>query len=336
MISGSSEVADSSEGTTKLWRTETRHAVPVLEDFGLMAGFLGNGSKLVAGASNGWSVWTPENGTRVHFPIPTSPPIVEWGKPYDVKPNELVGALGRANGTVEFWDLGNGAKVTEWSAHRDGISVVAFSPNGRRLATGTTNGAVKLWDLASRRELLRLGPVNCHFQCLAFSPNGNTLAASGQGSKVWLWDVNHGVEIRPLEGHAMMVAEIAFSPDGTLLATTSFSGEVCLWQLPSGRPLPPLKGHILGVTAVAFSTDGKMLATGGFDKKLKLWNVATQQEMTTISTVNAFPWLAFSADHRALVVGDRPAARGRIQVLHVPSFEDIATEEAKRDLSDPQ
>src|SRR4029077_14234794 len=131
-----------SEGTTKLWSAETRHAMPVLEDSGLMAGFLGDGRKVVAGASNGWCVWTPESGTRVDFPIPTSPPVVYWGKHYDVKPDELIGALGRTNGTVEFWDLASGAKCTEWSAHTDGISVVAFSPNGKRLATGTINGAV--------------------------------------------------------------------------------------------------------------------------------------------------------------------------------------------------
>jgi WD40 repeat protein len=234
LISGSSEVAGSSEGATKLWSVETRHALPVLKDSGLMAGFLGDGRKLVAGTTNRWCVWSPESGTRVDLPIPSSPPIVDWGKPYDVKPDELVGALGRTNGSVEFWDLGSGAKVSEWSAHMDGISVVTFSPNGKRLAT-VPHGAVKLWELPSRRELLRRagGLPPSVFGGL---PDGNTLAASVRAVRF-----GFGMQKRrrnPQLGVTRRWWPSSVFSDSTLLATTSFGGEVRLWELPSGKRCP--------------------------------------------------------------------------------------------------
>jgi WD40 repeat protein len=321
------------EGTTRLWRTEKRHLPLVLEGSRLMAGFSGDGRNLVAGASNGWCVWTPESGERMDIPFPSASPVVDFGKPYDVERDEFIGALGRINGTVELWDLQKKANLTEWRAHNDGISVITFSPDGKNLATGTTNGAVKIWDLASQREVMGFGPVGCHFYCLAFSPDGNTLAGSGVSSTVWLWDAKTGRELRQLKGHDSTVGQVAFSPDGMLLATVSFSGEVRLWELPSGAELPPLKGHVISVIGAAFSPDGKTLATSD-GHKVKLWNVVTRQELTTIPVLGKFPTLSFSPDQRMLILSERPETEGHIRVLSAPSFEDIAEAEAKRDLTD--
>jgi WD40 repeat protein len=323
-------VSGSTEGRqlmalTKLWNTSTRHLAPVLEGSGLVAGSFDDGRRVVAATSKGWRVWTPESGARMDFPIPTNLPVVTLGKPYDVKPDEPVGALGRSDGSIEIWHLTTGALVTAWPGHPDGVSVVTFSPDGKRLASGTTNGEVKIWDFESRREVARTGPMDCHLFCLAFSPDGKTLAASGKSSRVWLWNAITGAEVRQLGGHGDPVPSVAFSPDGKLLATTTFlANEARLWELPSGKELAPLKGHVSGVTAVAFSPDGKTLATGGFDNKVKLWSVATHQELVTLSLDNLYPTLRFSPDGRTLMLGDRARGHRRIQVLRAPSFEDIA------------
>ena len=322
-------VSGSTEGrhlmpVTKLWNASTRHMEPVLEGSGLVAGSFDDGRRLVAATSNGWCVWTPESGARVDLPIPTSPPLLPLGKPYDVKPDEPLGTLGRSDGSIEIWHLTTGALVTAWPTHHHGVSVVTFSPDGKRLATGTTNGEVKIWDFASQRETGRFGPVGCLLLCLAFSPDGNTLAASGQSSFIWLWDLGTRREMR-LEGQGNHVASVAFSPDGKLLATTTFlANEARLWELPSGKELAPLKGHVSGVSAVAFSPDGKTLATGGFDNKVKLWNVSTHQELVTLSLDGLYPTLRFSPDGRTLVLGNLAGVNRRIQILRAPSFEDIA------------
>ncbi len=324
---GGTVLSSNMEGTTRLWRTGERPSPPILKGSRLMAGFSSDGSQVVAGGSNGWCVWMPASGQRRDISVPSSSPVVDFGKPYDVKPGELIGAVGRLNGTVELWDLRTEAKVTQWRAHSNGISAVIFSPDGRNLATGTTDGIVKIWNLASQREVAGFGPVGCHFYCLAFSPDGNTLAGSGSGRAVWLWDIKSGQELRQLNGYGAIVGQVAFAPDGRLLATASFSGEVRLWELPSGAELPPLKGHVISVVGLAFSPDGKTLATGDGHKVI-LWNVATRQELTAIPTFGKFPMLSFSPDHRMLVLSERPETEGHILVLGAPSFEDIGKAEA--------
>ena len=220
---GRTVMSGSADGTTKLWSAETRHPDTVLDGYYVVAGFIGGGRQLVACRIGGGCVWTPESGARAEFRIPNDPPFVIGtpGKPYDVKPDEPLGALGRSDGSVEVWNLTTGAKMTAWQAHADGISAVAFSSDGQRLATGTTKGEVKIWDFATRREVARCDPMDRPLACLAFSPDGKSLAGSGESSEVWLWDAVTGREVLKLPGHGSLVSSVAFSPDGKLLATSS-------------------------------------------------------------------------------------------------------------------
>ena len=314
-------VSGSAEGTAKLWSADTRHH-QMLEGPNVLLGFIGDGRRLIAASSKAVSVWTPDSGARVDFPVPTNPPISSVTlPPFHVKPHEPLAAFGRSDGMVELWHLETGVTGTAWPAHKDAIGVVAFSPDGKWLATGTLQGEIKIWEFATRQEAMRLGPVGHKLLCLAFSPDGRTVAASGESSIVWLWEAATGREVVPLPGHGTLVASVAFSPDGKTLATASLDNDARLWDLPSGKLRATLSGHVGGVIAVAFSPDGKTLATGSHDGKVKLWDVATHQELATFTLGGLFPTLGFSPDGRMLAVGN--AFEARIQVVRAPSFEEI-------------
>jgi WD40 repeat protein/serine/threonine protein kinase len=313
-------VSGSPDGTTKLWNAELRHTQMTLDGFNIVIGFTSGGHSLIAGTSNSVCAWTPEGGGRVDFPFPTSPPLVPGTQPYHLNPNEPLLALGRADGTLEVWHLTTGAMVTEWSAHSHGVSAVAFSSDGQRLATASTHGGLKVWDFATRQEVARFA-VDCKVLCLAFSHDGKTVAASGHSGNVWVFDLATRLELLRLPDHGNLVASVAFSPDGKLLATASVGNDARLWELPSGKLQATLKGHVQGVLIVAFSPDGKTLVTGGDDRKVKLWNVATHQELATFSLGGLGATLAFSQDGRMLAIGNWHEAR--IQILRAPSFEEI-------------
>ena len=88
-------------------------------------------------------------------------------------------------------------------------------------------------------------------------------------------------------------------------------------------------GHAQTVVSVAFSPDGKTLATGANDRKVKLWNIATEQEVATLELLGGCRSVKFSPDGRTLAVGYLLEPEQYIRLWEVPSFEEIATAEAK-------
>jgi eukaryotic-like serine/threonine-protein kinase len=69
--------------------------------------------------------------------------------------------------------------------HKEYVTSLAYSPNGKTLASASYDGTIKLWNSATRREVasLRLGSYGSY---IAFSPDGQTLAAWGDCSlRLW-------------------------------------------------------------------------------------------------------------------------------------------------------
>ncbi|HET6597944.1 MAG TPA: adenylate/guanylate cyclase domain-containing protein, partial [Anaerolineales bacterium] len=199
------------------------------------------------------------------------------------------------------------------SGHRDAVTEVAFSPDGKILASAGADNAIILWDMQTGQ---RVGePLQGHtddIYTVAFSPNGKTLASAGADNLVILWDLETHTQMgEPLTGHVVSlwppgVNSVAFSPDGKILASGGNDKTIILWNVQTHRQLgEPLEGHSDAVVSVAFSPDGKTLASGSGDPTVILWDVKTQQQIGEplqghngrVSSV------AFSPDGRTLASG---------------------------------
>jgi hypothetical protein len=111
-----------------------------------------------------------------------------------------------------------------------GIRVMAFSPDGRRLATLGAERAVQVWDIATQRMVVGLKGHTDIIWALAFSPDGNILASTSRDGTVKLWNLNVQAEAATLKGHTGQVSAVAFAPDGNVLATADSDGLIRLWR----------------------------------------------------------------------------------------------------------
>ena len=181
---------------------------------------------------------------------------------------------------------------TTLTGHTDGVTAVAWSPDGTRLATASDDGTVRLWDPTTGQTTTTL--------------TGHTDA----GARGGLVPRRHPPGHRQRRRHGAAVgprpparppppspatptrcAAVAWSPDGTRLATASDDNTVRVWDPATGHTTT-LTGHTCGVRAMAFSPDGTYLATGGDDRTVILWD-SEWREFTSV-TVQSVPSLAWS------------------------------------------
>jgi WD40 repeat protein len=226
-------------------------------------------------------------------------------------------AAGLADGTLVMLNA-SGSSVKEiatQAAHVAGVSCLAFSPDGLRLASVGGDGAVRIWSIAANGAATPLarfegqarpGSVTGYSPLtgVAFSPDGRFVAAVGADSVVRLWDVETKSEVRGLRGHTDWITAVAFSPDGRFVASVGVEQDRALRIFE----LPPLDasstgGHLLAVNAVAVSPDGQIVATAGTDQTIKLWNLTTGQQVGTLIGNADIPFALTFLGPDALVMG---------------------------------
>ena len=199
------------------------------------------------------------------------------------------------------WHLPEGAKAR---LGKGGISEIAYSLDGRRLAVATAIG-IWLYDVQTGEELDLLTGHRGAVHSVAFSPDGNIIVSGGgYDGTIRLWDANTGRHIRTLTGHAGTLFSISFSPDGTTLASGSDDRTIRLWNAETGSHIRTLTGHAEWITSISFSPDGTTLASGSYDETIRLWNVNDGRNIRTLTGHAGTPFsISFSPDGTTLASG---------------------------------
>jgi WD40 repeat protein len=204
--------------------------------------------------------------------------------------------------------FGETKPIQSLKGHKEAISSIAFSADGKYLASGSFDTTVQLWDVRSSELKRTLKGLDQKVSTVVFSPDSKILAggswmlhaipqASGQGKpsrlyagEVKLWDIETGEIKKNLTWHSAPMWALAYSPSGQMLAGGTglakkedgkYYGEVILWDIQSAEIKKVLTAHGAPVWALAFSPDEQRLAAGsGLDLQsgtyeVLVWNIQT-------------------------------------------------------------
>jgi WD40 repeat protein len=81
-----------------------------------------------------------------------------------------------SKGSIYLHDLATRKQLHSLDGHKEGITGLSFSPDGKHLLSGSLADTVRLWDSSSGKELACLTEHGTWVRAVAFSPDGKTFA----------------------------------------------------------------------------------------------------------------------------------------------------------------
>jgi WD40 repeat protein/serine/threonine protein kinase/tetratricopeptide (TPR) repeat protein len=222
-----------------------------------------------------------------------------------------------ANGkTVCLVDVASGQFLGPPLLHPWNVGLVAFSPDGKRVASSSSHGVnfaeggslgnhCQLCDARTGRPVCPPLPHANWVRAMDFSPDGKILATGCYDGCVYLWDAATGQRIATRLIQPDIVLNLAFSPDGKTLVA-GHSSEHCgylgivHWNVADGKQLRALRG-MRSWDEVRFRPDGKLMETSVGESQQ--WDLQTGEKIGPLF-VSGPNGPVFSADNRwMLTVG---------------------------------
>ena len=212
-----------------------------------------------------------------------------------------------------------------------GLLPFRFSEDGNHLLAWTKGrDSLRVWSIATTQVVASIGG---NIIDSAFAAGERVLVVAmvkdnQRDHEIRFYDLAHPDRAPKSVSGTDNPEALAVSPDGRLVVTPTVKGQLRLFDPLKGEWIESLDGHLNGADGVAFSPDGRRLVSTSVGREaFKLWDVATRQELLTLSATDTGGLVAtakWSADGDVLLVAGGPWLSWR-----APSWEEIAAAETK-------
>jgi WD40 repeat protein len=225
-------------------------------------------------------------------------------------------------------DVATGVDLLTLSASSTGLSSIAFSPRGEKVAVPCASArspGVRLFRTSTGEEL---SPIETETppSTLAFDPTGRRLAvallpseggAAEKQGEVRVWRIDREQEDEDFTAFTLpaslgSAATLTFSSDGNLLLVAHGGGIVHLLDARTGRPVGLLDAGETLTAPPVLSPDGRTLALALIGEKpgatLALWEMASCSKRWSVHVGSAVTALAFAPSGKALATGHRDSS----------------------------
>lgn len=191
-------------------------------------------------------------------------------------------------------------------AHAGGVTTLAFSPTGDRLASAGRDGRVRVWSVPALEPLREWQAHTGDVNRLAWSADGTRVATGSDDGGVGLWRVDDGAAIGAWHREGR-VFEVVFLPNGDLCFGGDRGGVEALdptsgttrWRVPARD-----------ARGLAVAPRGSLVAVADADHGLRLCDTATGSAIRTAvgSPAVRINDVAFTPDGTGIIAASRDGA----------------------------
>ena len=218
-------------------------------------------------------------------------------------------ALADTTGNAYLYDLTGAQDLIQFQAHREEITQIRYSPDGKHLATASLDDAIHIWTLQGQ-PVRSLNHHQNDIWSLDFGPGGQQLVTASEDKTVHLMDFDGNAIIPPIQhNEAAITANI--SHDGGSLATAFWPATVKLWNLNDSKQSSeqsPIEWSVDefgkgGIQSLHFSPNNQHLITATESGALELWDTAGNLIDTFIGHQEPINQISLSPNGQYLISG---------------------------------
>lgn len=176
-----------------------------------------------------------------------------------------------------------------------GMRMVAYSPDGTKMATAEGTDGARVWDAAVQGKRV-----------------------PGAPGEIYVLETPLQVLEAPSKDSKQRVFWTEFSPDGKRLITTQANGHVKVWNTTSWAVEQEITASEDEVRVAAFAPDGKMLVIGDTKGVVHRWSFENKAAMKTTRTPGAVTGIVFAPDGKT-VVTTHQSSSGNLAMIWIPS-----------------
>jgi eukaryotic-like serine/threonine-protein kinase len=243
-----------------------------------------------------------------------------WAMSLRVSPDQKAVAAALSAGSARVWTLPDWEERVVYVDDASGVTAVAFSPDGTKLAVGVDSGVLKIFDWKAGKEL-----ANCDGhkdrildRGLFFSADGKQLVSASRDDSVRVWDVATGKKITAIPNLTSIWAVVPTpDPNRAVVIQGDYVKDVRVFDLKKGlMEKNLLKGS---VDDYALSSNAKTLwVVGEGDYGLMAWDLVGMKKSFADRNVQGRQIAVVPATNCLLVGGSSdPARRTRLDVFRV-------------------
>jgi eukaryotic-like serine/threonine-protein kinase len=161
-----------------------------------------------------------------------------------------------------------------FTAHKEGVSAVASSPQGHIMASGSINGTVLVWGAMTLQQRFRCNKHVGAVKIISWSPDGKQFATADENGTVFIWNALNGDLVRQWQAHES-VRSLAWHPHKPRLISAGNDATVRFWNATTGALMNTYSTYAKMVDAVAWSPDGGSFACSCDDASVRVLEEAT-------------------------------------------------------------